>query len=130
MRRKTPRSEFKVSLELGVWDLELYFGRPRLRSRDPAEPELISRANRAVVLEIDLDHLLALHGGALLVLQSGNDLACRDFDHVASGRISKAAVNAERDPARLIAQRDARELFWRHYGRVENVQPAVVRVRQ
>ena len=40
------------------------------------------------------------------------------------------AVEAEGDPAGLIAERDARDLLRRHHRRVEDVQPAVGAVRQ
>src|SRR5437867_11006342 len=111
-----------------------------LRPRQPAEAELISRANRLVVLEINFQHLLALNIDSSFVLQAGDDLACRHFDHIAGGRVCILSVNAERDPAGLIAQRDAGDLFRGLHRRVrsrrreeadiEDVQPAVVRVGQ
>ena len=57
--------------------------------------------------------------------QTGNDLPRRDVNHIACGRICIAPVDAEGDPAGLFANRDARDLFWRHHRRVEHVHAAV-----
>ena len=65
-------------------------------------------AHRHAVDEDDLDHLLAVDLAALLVRQRGDDLLRLRVDHLAGRRIGVAAVEAERDPARLLAQLDAR----------------------
>src|SRR6266496_608941 len=74
-----------------------------LRPRQPAESELISRANWLVVLEINFQHLLALYIDSFFILQPGDDLSCRHFDYIAGGRVGILSVNAERDPAGFIA---------------------------
>src|SRR5205814_9890628 len=76
--------------------------------------ELVRRSHRPAVLEVDLEDLLALDVDAVLVLQRGDDPFRADVDHVAGRREGRPAVEAERDPARLVAHVDARLRGRRH----------------
>src|SRR5882724_8788656 len=94
-----------------------------------AKSKLVARSRRHVPGEINLQHLLAMDRGALFIGQTRDDLACSDFDDLPRGRIGVASINAERDPARLVAQQDGGDLLGGHYRIVEKVQAAVGRVR-
>ena len=60
----------------------------------------------------------------------GEDLPRLRVDHFAGRRIGVAAVDAEGDPAGLVADGDAGDLLRRHHRRVEDVQAAVGAVGQ
>ena len=60
----------------------------------------------------------------------GDDLPRPGVDDVAGRRVRRVAVDAERDPAGLIAQLDAGDLLRRHHRRVEDVDAAVGRIAQ
>src|SRR5207249_4707435 len=90
-----------------------------------ADAELISCANRLIAAEVDLQHLFALNIGPMFVFQQRYSFASRRLDHVARRRIDVAAVDTERNPARLIPQGDAEELLGRPGPGVENVDAAV-----
>src|SRR5438045_592105 len=98
------------------------------RLGDATEAELVAVANGTVAVEVDLEHLLAHHGAAVLVGEGGEDLVRGDVDHLAGGGVGKAAVEAERDPAGLVAERDAEALDGRHDGGVENVDTLIGRI--
>ena len=90
-----------------------------------ANRELVSCPNGLAILEIDFQEFFALHVSASFILQYGHDFPRGDIDHVAGGRISDAAVNAECYPAWLIPQLDAADLLWRHDGSIKNVHALV-----
>src|SRR5262245_50025520 len=94
----------------------------------PAEAELVAGGDGHAVLEVDLDHLLAVNFSALLVGQRGDDLLGRGVDHLAGGRVGVLAVEAEGHPAGLFAEFHARDVLWRHCGRVEHVDALVERI--
>src|SRR5262245_20355705 len=94
------------------------------------QPKLIPRSDRVIASEINLEHLLALHFGAFLILQTYNNFTSFDVNHIARRRVGVPSIDAKRDPARLIADWDGLNLFRRQYGRIENVYTAVGRIRE
>src|SRR5256885_5187048 len=90
-----------------------------------ADGELVACADGLVVGEVDLKQFFALDLMAGFVFEGGDDAFGGGVDYVAGGGIGAAAVDAEGDPAGLIAQGDAGHLFGRHCGGVENVDAAV-----
>ena len=87
-------------------------------------------ADRFLAVKINFQHFFALHIRAFYVLQSGDDLARGGLDHIAGRGIRVAAIHAECDPPRLVAQPDVGDLPRRHHRGVEDVQTAVESVRQ
>ena len=108
-------------------ELERLLGRPLVWTALPflALAELIAGDRRLAAREIDLEHLLALGVRAVLVLQRRDDLLGARVDHVAGRGVGELAVDAERDPARLVAHLDARLHHRRHHRRVEDAQEVV-----
>src|SRR5437764_4566477 len=53
-----------------------------------------------------------------------DDFAAGGVNHVAGRGIGKAAVDAKRDPSRLFAKRDARDLMRRRRGHIKNMERA------
>src|SRR5438045_2709094 len=92
------------------------------------QTKLIPRAHRLAGLPLDLDHLFTVHRPSRFIGEPGDDLAAGDIDNIAGRRIGVLAVEAERDPARLLADFDAGDLPGRHDRRVEDVHPAVMRI--
>jgi len=91
---------------------------------------LIADADRYAVLEMDFNHLLAVNRPAFLVRQRCNDFLAIRVDNLSRRWIGKAAVEAERHPAWLVAQRDALHLLGRVGRQVENVDLLIVRIAQ
>src|SRR3954451_14404664 len=89
------------------------------------DAELVARADGLASLEVDLEHLLALYVAPGLVLQAGHELPGLDLDHVAGRRIGVAAVDAEGDPARLVAGLQALERPGGHHRGIVQVEPLV-----
>src|SRR5262245_28310877 len=77
---------------------------------------------------MNFHHLFAVYWRARFIGEARDDLPSGDVDHIASGGVGVFAVEAERNPARLLADFDARDLPRGHGRRVEDVHPAVVRV--
>src|SRR5437870_7039595 len=90
-----------------------------------SQTELITGADGNAVLEIDFEHLLAVDLAALFVAQSGHDGFGFRVDDFSRGGQSKSAVEAESDPAGLLAELDAGGLARGHNGGIENVHAAV-----
>ena len=101
-----------------------------LRLEFAPKTKLIACADGLGAREVDLQQLLALHRSAVLVGQARHDLARADVDHIARGRVGISAVEAERDPAGLVPDLNAGELFGRQHRGIKDVHAAVVRVRQ
>ena len=76
-------------------------------------------------LEVNLQQLLALHRPALFVGQRGDDLTGLHVDNLTRRGVGQRAVDAERHPARLVAELDAGDLLRRQCGQVEEVQMLV-----
>src|SRR6266699_519959 len=89
------------------------------------DAELVARANGAAVGEHDLQQFFALYVLSGFVFKRGNNTLGAGVDDVAGGGISAAAVDAEGDPAGLVAQFDARRLLRRHHGGIEDMNAAV-----
>src|SRR5258708_5180526 len=89
------------------------------------QTELVAGARRFSPIEHDLHQLLALHRLALLVRQRCDDAFCFRVDHLARRGIGVFSVQAEGDPAWLIAQRDGADLLWRYSGGIKDVDAAV-----
>src|SRR5208337_4837497 len=85
--------------------------------RGSSYSELVADQDGLIALEVDFEKLLALDGLACLVLQFGDDLSGLDVDDVAGRGVGEPAVNREGDPARLVFERDARNLARGHHGR-------------
>ena len=92
------------------------------RSDFSSEAELIAGVDGFAIAEMDLDHFLGLDRLALFVFEERENFARLRFDDFAGGRIGEGAIDAERDPAGLIAEFDAGGLGGRHFGVVKNVQ--------
>src|SRR5687768_12739569 len=84
------------------------------------DAKLVAGADQPPIRIDRLAHLLALDQSTLLVGQPRGGLARAGLDDLASRRIRIPAVEAERDPAGLIAQLKAGQLARRHDRRVEN----------
>src|SRR5689334_13617051 len=93
-----------------------------------ADAELIAVAYRRVAVEGHLEQLLAADLAVLLVLERRDPLVRLGVEDLAGWRIGVLAVDAERDPARLIADGESRHLLRRHDGVVEDVDRFVVPV--
>src|SRR5256885_14513370 len=85
-----------------------------------ADGELVACADGLVVGEVDLKQFFALDLVAGFVLESGDDAFGGSVDYVAGGGVGAAAIDAEGDPAGLIAEGGAGHLVGRHNGGVEN----------
>src|SRR5262245_54430097 len=96
--------------------------------RDAPDAELIPRLDRLPALPVDLDHLLAVYLAPGFVGERRQDLLGSHVNHLAGRRIAVLGVQAECDPARLLAQADAHGLLRRHDGIVEDVYLLVERV--
>src|SRR6266566_1433433 len=89
------------------------------------DAELVARANGAAVGEHDLQQFFALYVLSGFVFKRGNNTLGAGVDDVAGGGISAAAVDAEGDPAGLVAQFDALRLLRRHHGGSGDMNAAV-----
>ena len=69
-----------------------------------------------------------MHGPAILVLERGDDLACSRVDDFARGRIGERTIDAESNPARLVADPNAGDLPGRHRRGVEDMEAPIERV--
>src|SRR5437764_9536209 len=103
----------------------LYPARARRSLTLGAFAALISRTNGLLVVEDDLDHLLAMNLAACFILQCCDDLFRARIDDLARRRIDVAPVDTESDPAGLVPYLNAAHQFRRRSRGVENVQPAV-----
>jgi hypothetical protein len=106
--------------------------RTRDRIHHAAQAELIPGAHGPTVSEINLQYLLAVNLAPGLVFQGGDELARLHVEDFAGREVRELAVEAERDPAGLLAQGQARHLFGREFpferARVEDVHALVVAV--
>src|SRR5580765_7882889 len=59
------------------------------------------------------------------IFESGDDAFGAGVDDIPRGGKSEASIDAKGNPAWLVAQRNAQLLFWRHDGRVKDVNAAV-----
>ena len=128
--RSAPRK--KTAFQRSAWPLASDSHRPALPI-----PNWSPAATARPPANINLEHLLALHGASGFVGEGRDDLPRARVDDIAGRRIGVAAVDAEGDPAGLIAQHDAGRLLRRHHRRIEDVharvagsRPATVPVRR
>src|SRR5258708_1641009 len=96
--------------------------------RNPAQAELIPSAHRIATAPLDLAHLFTVHRRSRFIGQARDNPAAGNVDDVAGRGIGILAVETERDPAWLLADFNAGNLFGGQAGRVEDVHPAVMRV--
>jgi hypothetical protein len=90
-----------------------------------ADAELVSGLNNFAVGDGDIQHFLALHLTTGFVFEGSNDLPGFRVNDFTSRRIRGAAVRAEADPARRVAEFYTRNLLRRHRGRIEDVRKIV-----
>src|SRR5262249_55577112 len=94
----------------------------------PTQSELISGGDRLAAVEMNFDHLFAVHRRPMLIGQGGQGSFARNVDYLAGAGIRKSAVETEGDPAGLFAELETRLEPRRHGGVVEDVNHLVKRV--
>lgn len=97
---------------------------------DAADSELVAASNGATVLEMNFQNLLTAHLATFLIRQTGDDCLGCHLDNFAGRRKSELSIHGERDPAGLVAQGDAVNLFWGHDGGIEDMNVAVGAIRE
>jgi len=91
---------------------------------------LVPGADRLISIEVDLNHFLAADAVVELVFQSQEYLPRFDIDHLAAGGINGTAIDAERDPSRLIAYCDGAGLADFILTDIKNMDGFIERIRK
>ena len=98
--------------------------------RFSAEPKLIARPDRFAIGELNLDDLFAMHRSARFVGERGDDAFALDVKYFARRRPRVLAIQTEGNPAGLLAQLQAFDLFWRRDGIIEDVHHLVMAIAE
>lgn len=95
-----------------------------------SNPELVSRCNGPAIGSDDLQELFALNMATALILERRHNAFAVCVDYITGRWVSVTPVDAECNPARLVAHFDGCDLPGRHHRRIKYVHAAVVRVGQ
>ena len=86
---------------------------------------MIAGFDGLAVAEMNLDHFFGLDRLIFFIFEDRENFAGLGFDDFAGGRVGEGAIEAEGDPAGLIAEFNVGGLGGRHFGVVENVQAGI-----